>query len=74
MKNFVWLVKMTQGLKYKLLSSYNRFRSLYQLKSNCCSVCFSVFTDYATRRANRMASKWSYKPKDQNLSYQGKFQ
>ena len=21
-----------------------------------------------------MASKWSYKPKDQNLSYQGKFQ
>ena len=54
-----------------LLSGYNRLCSLYQLKSNCCSVCLSVFTNYTTRRANRMASKWSYK--DQNSSYRVNF-
>ena len=31
------------------------------VKSNCCSVSFSVFTDYTTRRANGMASVVSYK-------------
>ena len=33
----------------------------HQLKSNCCSVSFGVSTDYTTRGANGMASKWSYK-------------
>ena len=45
---------------------------LHQLKSNCCHVSFSGFTDCTSRRANEMASEWSYK--NENLSYQGKFQ
>ena len=54
------------------LMQVNRFHLLCQLKSNCCSVCFSAFTDYTTRRAHWMASEWSYK--DRNLSYRGKSQ
>ena len=45
--------------------------SLYQLKLNRCRVIFSVFTDYTTRRTNKIASKWGYK--NQNSSYRGKF-
>ena len=45
--------------------------SLHQSKSNCCSVNFTGFTNYKTRRANEMASEWSYK--NQNSSYRGKF-
>ena len=45
--------------------------SLYQSKSNCCSVSFTRFTNYKTGRANEMASEWSYKK--QNSSYRGKF-
>ena len=36
------------------------------------SVNFSVFTDFTKRKANGMASEWSYK--NQNSSYRGKFQ
>ena len=45
--------------------------SLYQLKSNRCRVIFSVFTDYTTRRTNKIASEWGYK--NQNSSCRGKF-
>lgn len=45
--------------------------SLYQLKSYCGSVSFSGFIDYyTTRRANEMASDWSYQ--NQISSYRGK--
>ena len=43
--------------------------SLHQSKSN--GVSFTGFTNYKTRRANEMASEWSYK--NQNSSYRGKF-
>ena len=42
--------------------------SSHELKSNYCSVSFSIFTDYVARRANGVASEWSHK--NQNLSYQ----
>ena len=46
--------------------------SLHQSKSNCCSVSFSGFTDYTTRRGNEIASEWS--DKNQNSSHPGKFE
>ena len=46
---------------FLLRSSLYKHCSMDLVKSNCCSVSFSVFTDYTTRRANWMASVVSYK-------------
>ena len=45
--------------------------SLHLLKTNCCSVSFSIFIDYTTTRANGMVFVVSCK--NLNSSYWGKF-
>ena len=46
---------------FLLRSSLYKHCSMDLVKSNCCSVSFSAFTDYTTTRANRTASVVSCK-------------